>query len=266
MKMILQRIRQRTERFAHHPLLSYVRDESIDPWQRLAFLPCLASFSLGFSELSREYLRDDPTDDPVQVAINAHTYEDAEHWKWFLADLNSVGFNHTVPLDQAIRFLWTAELHASRRLIYDMYRFCRDASSVQRLVVSESAEATAKVSIPLFAAASRGIETPNGKPLLFFGAVHRDVESKNEPTQKDDVAALLGELKLDDATRRHYETIVDTIFDDFAEMFDAFLVIARQTEVERLKEGLSALLGVLRGPGATRLSAAQGEQVAVARF
>ena len=87
MKEILNLIQKKQAEFSQLPLYQFLRNESIAPQERLAFVPCFSFFVMGFGELNTSAFREEPTHDPIQKIVNQHTYEDDCHWPWFLEDL-----------------------------------------------------------------------------------------------------------------------------------------------------------------------------------
>ena len=90
MKRVIQLLDAKTEAFARAPLFDFLRDTSIEPRDRLSFAPCVAHFVMTFADLYALVLREEPAQDKYQEIVNAHTREDENHWRWFLADLDKL--------------------------------------------------------------------------------------------------------------------------------------------------------------------------------
>ena len=105
MEEVLALIEKKKQKFASSGLFEFMRDQSIDPRQRLAFAPCIAPFALSFGEFNKYVFREEPTNDPLQVIVNNHTYEDDHHWLWFLQDLETLGINKSMKFSDALNFL-----------------------------------------------------------------------------------------------------------------------------------------------------------------
>ena len=98
MKPVLHHILQLKRRYATLPFFQHLRDESLTPRERLAFFPCMAPFIMSFGDLNRHVLRQEPSDDPHQRMLNAHSHEDDHHWPWYLEDFHKLGHDrHAQP-------------------------------------------------------------------------------------------------------------------------------------------------------------------------
>jgi hypothetical protein len=83
MKAVLRHILRLKRDYANLPFFEHLRNRALSPEERLSFFPCMAPFILSFGDLNRYVLRVEPTDDPHQAMINAHTHEDDHHWPWY---------------------------------------------------------------------------------------------------------------------------------------------------------------------------------------
>lgn len=106
---ILNVIETKKARFAQASLFQFMQDRSISPLQRLGFAPCIAHFIMSFGDLNKYVFRDESSTDLIQSLINEHTYEDDNHWHWFLRDLQMLGFDRSQSFVDTLRFLWGNE-------------------------------------------------------------------------------------------------------------------------------------------------------------
>lgn len=83
---------------------------------RLAFLPCIAPFILALGDLNRYVLRVEPTGDPYQAMVNAHSHEDDHHWRWFLGDFSKLGHDSPRAPSDTLRFHYSDSASVNRRL------------------------------------------------------------------------------------------------------------------------------------------------------
>ena len=81
MQQVIQRIDERTKIFEQHPAFAFLKDSSIEPEDRLAFVPSVAHYVITFGDLCRHVLREEPARDRFQEIVNAQTFEEADHWK-----------------------------------------------------------------------------------------------------------------------------------------------------------------------------------------
>lgn len=126
--------------FSEHPFLSYLRDHRIPIQRRLAFLPAMSHFVMSFSDLNKYALPFPNPKDALERAVNTHAQEDSHHWPWFLHDLQSLSLNTPTTLVDSLRFLWSEQLQASRRLVYHLFALTANKPAQQRIVVIEMIE------------------------------------------------------------------------------------------------------------------------------
>lgn len=105
----------------------------------------LAPFILSFGDLNRYVLRVEPTDDPHQAMINAHTHEDDHHWPWYLEDFAKLGYDQQSAPTDTLRRLWSDASAHSRLLSHRLAHLIWSASPAVRLAVVEAIEETGNV-------------------------------------------------------------------------------------------------------------------------
>lgn len=232
MKEVLAHIEKKKREFAKLPLFEYMRDTSIDPRQRLAWAPCAAPFAMGFAELNTNVFRDEQTNDPIQKIINEHTCEDDHHWLWFLEDIKRLEINQELKFTDALKFLWSEETRVPRSVIYELYRYTFEASTIQKLVVIEVIEATGNILSTTTALVTNDFEKINKTNLLYFGDIHLSVEPGH----------VIGIRKIDEYTKdiqfeqqeiAYYLNLVNRIFDLFTELTNALLMYAQKRQIQK---------------------------------
>jgi hypothetical protein len=222
MKSLLSYVDTKTEEYASLPLFAYLKDESRSPRERLSFVPCLAHFVMSFADLYSLVLRSEPPADNFQELVNAHTYEDGGHWKWFLADLAALDLNTALPLGDALRFLWGNRTSKTRMLTYKMCRLGLGASTLEKLALVHCIEAAGKVSLAAAAPAAIQVGRELGRNLLYFGSHHLDTEQQH--TLEDDaVHQSLEAVTLEQSQRKQLLILVDEAFASFTEFADELL-------------------------------------------
>ncbi len=227
MRHIFEALERHTNAFAALPLYEFMRDTSVDPRQRLAFVPALAHFVMSFADLYALVLREEPAKDKYQEIVNAHTYEDGGHWKWFLADLEQLGHDPQLSFSNAIKFIWSDATVKIRMLSYRMCQLGLGADSLHKLVLVHCIEATGKVSLEHSALVARDLGSRSRKPLVYFGAHH--VETEASHTLEDGgVQGMLSDIHLDPELSRELVTLVDRSFEVFTAFADELLAFARR--------------------------------------
>jgi hypothetical protein len=226
MHHVLQLIDKKTREFAEEPLYAFMRDTRIDPRRRLAFVPALAHFVMTFADLYGLILREEPARDRYQEIVNAHTYEDGGHWKWFLADLEKLGEDPRISFSDALRFVWGEDTARTRLLSYHMCRLAIGADSLHKLVLVQCIEATGSVSLRHAAAVAAELAERTGKKLVYFGAHHFDTEGEHT-LEQDDVRASLAAVELGADVERDLSVLVERSFALFADFAADLLAIAQ---------------------------------------
>ncbi|MGH2708106.1 MAG: hypothetical protein ACRDJK_07400, partial [Actinomycetota bacterium] len=91
MRDVLERIKQRRKMLGDRPLFKFLSDESIEPHVRLSFTPAMLYYLMGFKDVLATLAVNEPQT-KYDRQINAYCVEDAEHWRWFLSDLEKLGY------------------------------------------------------------------------------------------------------------------------------------------------------------------------------
>jgi hypothetical protein len=228
MRRVLGKLARHTERFNAHPLFEFLRDESIAPQERLVFAPCLAHFVMTFADLYRFVLRQEPAADRYQELVNAHTYEDGGHWKWFLADLGKLGHDPQLAFSDALRIVWGEQTIQLRMLSYHMCRLGLGASSLHKLVLVHCIEATGSVMLRTIAPVAAKV----GKNLVYFGPHHFDSES-GHTLEQSSVQDTVENIELEPALGRELSALVDQAFQHFMATADEVLAFAQGARAQR---------------------------------
>ena len=220
MKPVLQHIFQLKRQYEQRPFFDHLRDERLTPRQRLAFLPCMAPFILAFGDLNRYVLRDEPTVDPYQAMVNAHSREDDHHWPWYLEDFSKLGHDSPQAPSDTLRFHYSDSTAVNRRLALRLAHLIWSATPVQRLVVIEAIEETGNVLFALTARLAAQYEAETGVELRYCGEFHFQLESGH--AMKNDHAEL-ARIELDEASRNWALVAVDEVFSEFADWTEELL-------------------------------------------
>jgi hypothetical protein len=230
MQNMLVLVSQKQQAFARLPFFEFLRSPQVDPRDRLAFAPCFAPFVMGFAELNRHVWRVEPTDDPIQLMLNQHTYEDDSHWQWFLEDLQKLGFDLHLPLSQALEFLWSDATQVSRHMIYELYRHTCSASPLQKLITIEAVEATADVFLTATDAAISDLKAQTANKYRYFGEQHLKVDT-NHTMHDAETSAWIEQLTLTPEQRADAIARIEIVFDLFTEFYDVLLKYAQTPSI-----------------------------------
>jgi hypothetical protein len=232
MEEVLALIEKKKQIFASSGLFEFMRDQSIDPRQRLAFAPCMAPFVMSFGEFNKYVFREEPTNDPIQEIVNNHTYKDDHHWLWFLKDLETLGINRYVKFSDALNFLWNEETKGARLVSHQIFRSAFGASPITKLAILEVTEATGNVFFSTAAPIAQELRTITQKEFLYFGCFHLVVET-GHTTGTPEVDQLIKNIQLSEETRQEAFKIVENLFEVFTELTDELLVYAKTHSFEQ---------------------------------
>jgi hypothetical protein len=216
MTRIVQLIEERKREFAALPFFQFIQDDSLDPLQRFAFVPCMAPFAASFRDFNIHTLRQEPTNDPIQKAINRHTYEDETHYKWYLEDLEKMGFNHELKFTDALKFLWGEETLKTRRVCYDLHAlYTTYTHPLLRLVIIEAVEETGNVAFGAFIHPGAQLQGETQHLYRYYGRAHLAAENGHMQNNEHGLDYFLGEVDLELALENQACELIDQVFDIF---------------------------------------------------
>lgn len=226
MRRVLQALDQRTAEFERAPLFDYLRNKQIPARERLAFAPCVAHFVMSFADLYAFVLPEEPTTDPYQELVNAHTREDENHWRWFLADLPKLGCDPQLAFTDALRFVWSDATVQMRMLTYAMCRMGMNADSLTKLVLVHCIEAAGKVTVSHVSAVGGELMASSDQRLTYFGPHHSNAEA-DHTIEDVGVRHGLEEAHLEPARRDALLDVVDESFLHFTHFTNEMLRFAK---------------------------------------
>lgn len=215
MKSVLQHIFHLRRDYERLPFFDRLRDEALPARERLAFFPCMAPFILSFGDLNRYVMRLEPTGDPHQRMVNAHTYEDDHHWPWYLEDYIKLGHDQQrrTPTE-VMGFLWGQDTVQSRVLAHRLAHLVWGARPVVRLAVIEAIEETGNVLFALTTRLARTMQDETGLDLRYCGEFHFQRESGHAMNNEH---AELAQIALEAADREDALQRTDEVFAAFTD-------------------------------------------------
>ncbi|XYI03904.1 hypothetical protein ACMHYB_30745 [Sorangium sp. So ce1128] len=209
MRQVLRHIFEKKQAYARLPLFEHMRDERLDPRERLAFYPCMAFFILSFGDLNRFVLREEHAADKYQEMVNVHTHEDDHHWPWYLEDLAKLGFDAEARGTDWMRFLWGEETLQNRILTARLTALLKGTTGLERLVIIEAIEETGNVLFSAMLPLAEALEKRLGTQLRYCGTFHFERESGHAV---DADHAELARIPLDAETSARYMALADEVF------------------------------------------------------
>jgi hypothetical protein len=209
MKEVLRHVFDKKRAYAKLPLFEWLRDERLDPRDRLAFYPCMAHFILSFGDLNKFVLREESPADLYQAMVNAHTREDDHHWPWYLEDFTKLGFDERKSPTDWMNFLWGDETEQNRRLMAGLTGLIKNATGLERLVIIEAIEETGNVLFGAMLEPAEVLERRLGRQLRYCGSFHFNLESGHAIGADH---AELARIALTPAQRAHCRALADEVF------------------------------------------------------
>ena len=207
-KTIIPLIKQRQKRYQDHRFIQFLMDDTLSAEERLSYAPFAAFFSMTFSEFNRHYIRVAEPRSEAERALNEHAREDETHFRWFLQDLERLGYNPVCKLTDALRFVWSQEGRHARDLSHFLIGVTQHADAELKLVILEAIEATGAVWLPASVAAVR--THPEADHLSYFNKTH---EGREEDFIASEGHEAITSVELSAKTRAKAPAIIDGIFD-----------------------------------------------------
>jgi hypothetical protein len=238
MKAILELVKKREAEFAQLPFFQFLRDTSIDPYQRMAWFPCLAHFAMSFKDLNNDVLRDDTCDHPLQAMITQHSIEDGSHWRWYLKDLDTLGIDQTMRFSDFLKFMWGDETLKIRRLSNNLTAMCRyQTDPILKLAVIEAIEATGTPALSTMALVSEELTGLNGKRYFYFSPHHVKVETGHIQSgmEHDETEAMLLKLAVTPEQEALAFELVEYVFDSFTEAMEGLMEFVEKHSFSEIK-------------------------------
>ena len=226
MKEILALIEAKKTVYSQSPFFNFMQDKSVHPRKRLAFVPCAAPFILGFTDLCKYALRQEPANSKIQSILNQHTYEDGEHWKWFIEDMANLGFNQQLKLNDALNFLWHDETKMSRLITYELYKYIAAGTAVEKLIILETIEGTADIFFSLTKKIADELQTLTHQEYKYFGGLHVAAEQDHE-AHAEDVHQYIQNIELEEYNRQNSIALVEKVFALFTQWNQGLLTYAQ---------------------------------------
>lgn len=223
MQTILAAITERKQAFAEQPFFAFLRDESLEPEQRLVFYPGMAHFIMSFADINKYFLRDEAAVDEHQQRVNTYSHEDDDHWLLYVEDFRKLGFHQMFDGADWLGFLWSDETRASRMLSYRLTHLAAEATSIQRLALVEAMEEAANVFFPLTLPLAEQIRERTGVELRYLGHFHSELEAGH--TGAGDHESLAS-IELDADARRRAVEMVGEVYDLFGAWAEEMLRFA----------------------------------------
>lgn len=229
MQNIFTMIEKEKSNLAKHELIEWISTTD----QPLTFVPAMTFFVLGFRDVLSYLKRPNPKD-IWDHSINVHCEEDANHWLWFIEDMQKIGVKETAwgkDFTELLKTTWSETGYASRDMVYTLIHNAKvNSDPFVSLALIESLEAAFAVFINALMPQieKRGWQND----LRYFGSRHHEDESNHalgtwvgEVTVDNDLKSVpLSELQKSQAHFMIKETFLKfhTVFKSWHDQKDKF--------------------------------------------
>jgi len=235
MQDILEYIKQQEKNFSQLPFFDFLKDSSIDPYQRLAWFPCLAHFAMSFKDLNNDILQHKSSHNPLQHIINRHSIENSNHWKWYLKDLESLGIDQMMRFSDFLKFIWSDKTLNTRRLSNNLIAMCRyETDILLKIVIIEAIEAAGSPVQSAMAQVSEELRVITNKKYFYFSSHHTQVDSTQFDMEYEESENFLLNLELNAEQKAKALVLVDYVFDSFTECMNGLMQFASQHTFKEL--------------------------------
>lgn len=226
MKNILNLIEEKQKVHAQLPFYQFMKDQTISPLKRLAFVPCAAPYIMSFADLSKYALRQEPTKDKIQLILNQHTYEDDFHWQWFLEDMQKLGFNYSLEFNESLKLLWGDKTKNSRLLTYQLYKYITQSEPIEKLIILEAMEAISDVFLSCTQKVTQELTLTTCLEYKYLGDCHFDAE-KNHNAYSKNIQEFIDNIYVSDQTHSRSVYLIDSVFDLYTQWTNELLQFAK---------------------------------------
>jgi hypothetical protein len=222
MQKILTMIDDEKTKLASHELINWISSTN----QPLTFVPAMTFFVLGFRDVL-SYLKRSHPKDFWDHSINTHCEEDANHWLWFIEDLQKIGVKETAwgnDFSELLKTTWSEKNHASRDMIYNLIHYAKvNQDPFVNLALIESLEAAFAVFIHALMPQIENLGWQN--QLRYFGSRHHEDESNHALGTWVGEASIDSDLKnviLNQIQSSDAHVIVENTFSKFHIIFESW--------------------------------------------
>jgi hypothetical protein len=218
MRRILNQIEKGREKVVKGPLFDWLSNENIDGRRRLSFSPSMLYYLMGFKDVLQALERVNPQTS-VENAINAYCGEDAEHWRWYLEDLEKLGYtlgSWGKDIPSFCNEVWSAATEENRKSIFKLVNYanaCRDPLYSMSLIFVFEATGVVFIGHTRKAAIALGMD----EELKYFGKVHYEEEFGHSV-----LARHLADQQLTADVYPIARDMVDDLFDSYDRLFTAW--------------------------------------------
>lgn len=229
MKKILNLLAEKRQEIGMCNFYSFLKDNSIDARQRISFAPKVAYFTMSFGDLMTTVLKRANPQTELDIHVNTHCSEDDFHWKWYLEDMENLGYNaeYFENITNIYTKLWDVESASVRHIIYRVIYYGQKCTApLFHLILIEILEAGLS---GFFENTYKYIAKPHLPFLKYFGETHYQAEYNHSVTswfqvghEETDKMHPLAKYHLEDDMYELAKEAIDVLFNDFNAMYDCW--------------------------------------------
>jgi hypothetical protein len=219
--------------FAKQPFFAFMRDTSINLEERLAWMPCLTHIAMGFADVWKYDFRDESSNDEIQQLINKHTYEDEDHWIWFIEDLKHLGFDKSFNFSDTLKLLWGEETTQTRLVPHTVATYVRNAEPIVKLAAIEAIEATFYIFICSTIPLIQEVRKITNLNYHYIGGTHLEVE-KSHTIRQMEIKQMFYDIQLNEQQRLATEVVIEKVFQLFSDSMSELLTYAKNHASNKL--------------------------------
>ena len=223
MQELFLTVRDRRAKLEKTEFIQLLSDTSADVGARLAYVPDMLFFIMGFKDILHDLQREGATDE-VQQQVNEHCEEDNGHWKWFLRDLDVIQVRNNYlrqPNYKLFSELWSDETFPIRDVVYATLHYAKAApTAAHRMVILEVIEAVFSVYVEHMTVLVN--QLGKYEEWKFFGRVHYDAENghSNGSWLDGKKKEMHAEAHMTPADKQLALSTIHGMFDKFEAMFE----------------------------------------------
>lgn len=223
MQEVLDFIEIKKQEFANSSFFEFFQDPNKDIREKILFFPYTTHWVMSFTDLNKQIFRQEPAEDEIQKLINYHTYEDSNHWVWFLEDIKKLNLDNSLTFSEFVKFIWSKDTIKIRQMSYKFAGYTFKAKPMQKLIVIESIEAAGHAFFCASTKLTQELKPVSGQEYKYLGQHHLERETGHTigfPGREK----VISQIQLTETERQEAFELVKDIFNIFTEAADEALV------------------------------------------
>ncbi len=154
-------------------LLDTLDSTSISLKNKLVFLPFIAHFVMNFGDFNKYVLPFKAPTNELENLVNIHAAEDAEHWIWYVHDLEKLSYDLPEKFTTTLKKLWSKENEENQILFFELVHLVHNQPANIRLAIIEAIEITGHIIFSKL----RDITQHSNYQLSYCGDIHYHKET-----------------------------------------------------------------------------------------